>query len=525
MGENPGAMTLGRLFSLRRVRLGAFSGAGVLALSAALVFANLIGRRVFVRADCTADGRYSLSAASKSLVRSLPDPVLFRAYISPALPQPQASTAQYLEDLLGEYRAAGRGRVTVEIVNPDSSEAAKTEAAKVGAAPVRFTEMASDRFQVREGFLGLAVFYQDKQEVIPFVKDAGNLEYDLTSRLRKMSRHDKKVLGWVTGHGETEAHVLRQGAGERVFDAFDVRPFPLDGTAAFRPDVLVVSNPSRPFSGADLDGFDALVSSGVPAVMCLSRTAIQMGNFGLYPRETGLEAWLEHYGARLEEGVVLDPQCQQVSLQSRQGGFTVSNIINYPAFVLSRPEAHPSAQSVGALMFPFSGPLSASGNGTFTPLARSSRHSWAPAGLRTLDPFSLRPPLPDDPRGPFTLAALVESSTVSFRDPARPAHVRVAVLGSGVFVGPETPIPADNLDFLSHLAEWLAEGDGYLVIPTHGDPFRPLRPLPAAARGLVKLLGYFFLPSSVTLMGFLLWRRRRARRPSVQREWEEAARA
>ena len=108
---------------------------------------------------------------------------------------------------------------------------------------------------------------------------------------------------------------------------------------------------------------------------------------------------------------------------------------------------------------------------------------------------------------------------------AEQVHARIAVLGAGAFVDSQTPIPADNLDFVSHLGEWMADGDGFMVIPTHGDPFRPLRALPSALRGLVKLLGYFFLPLSILLLGLLLWRRRRARRPLVQKEWEAAARA
>lgn len=522
-----GAMDLKKWRALRQVRLGAQSGAGVLALAGVLIFANLLGQRFVARLDWTEGRRYSLSAASKKLVRGLPDPLLLRAYVSGGLPQPHAGNAQYLHDLLGEYRAVARGKVTVETTDPDASADAGSDARKAGVVPVRFTQVTSDRFQVREGFLGLVIFYQDKQETIPFVKDPGELEYEITSRLKKMSRQGKKTLAFVIGHGETAPEDLRRGAGERLYDAFHVRALTLDGSAKQEspPDVLIVANPGQPFKEAEVAALDALVSSGVPTALFVSPKTVAMDSFGVYPRSSGLEKFLAHYGARVEDGIVLDAQCQQVTMQSRQNGFTVANIIHYPAFILSRPEPHPAAQSLSALMFPFAGAVVPTGAGTFTPLARSSARSWMPPDLMSLDPYRLPPPQPADAEGPFTLLALVEGSTAAFHDPSRAVKYRLVVSGAGSFTDGQLPLPAENIDFLVQMAEWLAEGDSFTPIPSHGDGFRPLRPLPAPVRGFFKFMGYFFLPGVSAFLGVLLWRRRSARRPAVQKEWEAASRA
>ncbi|MBI4395900.1 MAG: Gldg family protein, partial [Elusimicrobia bacterium] len=83
-----------------KTRMGALSGGGVLLLTAILVILNLLSQRLFFRWDWTAGRRYSLSSASKDLVRSLEDPVLIRAYISDGLPQPLATYGRYSRDLL-----------------------------------------------------------------------------------------------------------------------------------------------------------------------------------------------------------------------------------------------------------------------------------------------------------------------------------------------------------------------------------------------------------------------------------------
>ena len=85
--------------STRRARLGVLSGTGTLLLAAALGLSNLVAQRFYLRLDWSQGGRYSLSKVSRRLVRNLPDPVLFRAYISGGLPQPFGAQARYVADL------------------------------------------------------------------------------------------------------------------------------------------------------------------------------------------------------------------------------------------------------------------------------------------------------------------------------------------------------------------------------------------------------------------------------------------
>jgi ABC-type uncharacterized transport system involved in gliding motility auxiliary subunit len=510
-------------FSRRKTRLGALSGTGVFLVVVGLTLLNLLSQRFFVRWDGSDGRRYSLSQASRRLVRGLPDPVLIRAYISSGFPPEYAAQARYVQDLLDEYRAASRGNVAVEIYDPESSEKVREDARRSGVMPVRITQVASDQFQMREGFLGLVMFHQDKQEALPFIRDVDGLEYDVSSRIRRMTRPTKKILGLVTGHREPSSEALRAGLGARLCEAFDVRPIVLSTSTPLTADMLLVMNPSSPFSDGEIAALDAAVSSGVPTAVFLSRVSIDMRSFAPMPRTTALENILAHYGARVREDIVLDAQCQQVSIQTSRAGVTVSNIVAYPPFIVTRPSrTHPLTRPLDSLVFPFAHPVVFSGGPTltFTPLAMSSVHSWTPTDLRNYDPFSMRPPSPDALRGPFPLAAVVEGSTTSFCDPARAARVRLAVVGSGVFVDDGLPLPVENGVFLSGLADWLCQENDFLSIPTRGPSFRPIHPRSGVVRALVKAAGYFFLPLMVVAWGFLRWRRRCARRPAIQKIWE-----
>ncbi|HRY30345.1 MAG TPA: GldG family protein, partial [Elusimicrobiota bacterium] len=399
-------------FRERKLRLGVLSGSGVLVLAGILAAANLLSQTLFTRWDWTADHRYSLSPASKKLVRSLPDPLLLRFYLSPGLPQPYETQGRYLRDLLGEYRAAAKGKIRLEILNPEESEKTKAEATRAGVAPVRFTQVASDQFQIREAFMGLVLFYQDKQEVVPFIKDTQTMEYDISSRIKKMSAAKKRALGLVTGHGEVSLYEL-QPEGSTLFEGFDAQPVQLSTESPVNADVLLILGPRQPFSPTDLKILDGYLARGAPLIITLSRQMLNLRSFTSLVQKTELEPFLQHYGVRLETDVVLDAQCQRITLQSQQGQFSVANILNYPAIPLSNrlDKNNPVLRTVDALGFPFAHPLlPVDGQSTvrFTPLAESSPNSWISPGLSRFDPYNIPGPGENSRKGPFVLAALVE---------------------------------------------------------------------------------------------------------------------
>ena len=53
-----------------------------------LILANLVGRRAFLRFDLTRAKSYSLSEASRQLVKTLDEPLSVRAFFSSNLPAP-----------------------------------------------------------------------------------------------------------------------------------------------------------------------------------------------------------------------------------------------------------------------------------------------------------------------------------------------------------------------------------------------------------------------------------------------------
>src|SRR3989338_8383963 len=92
-----------RLFSFAQ-RL---ARAPLLAVLAFLVALNLAARIVYLRIDLSQGQVYSISAATKKILRGLEDPVIAKIYFSRDLPQPYATHGEYLKDLLRAYKTYG----------------------------------------------------------------------------------------------------------------------------------------------------------------------------------------------------------------------------------------------------------------------------------------------------------------------------------------------------------------------------------------------------------------------------------
>ncbi|MEK6571889.1 MAG: GldG family protein, partial [Bacteroidota bacterium] len=128
---------------------------------------NIIAVRVFTRFDLTKSKMYTLSDASKTLVKSLDDKYLVKAYFTSDLPAPYNNNRRYLQDQLDEYRAYARGNFQYEFIDPSKKEDIEQEAQRYGIPPVQVQVLKEDKLQIEKAYMGLVFLYGDKQERLP----------------------------------------------------------------------------------------------------------------------------------------------------------------------------------------------------------------------------------------------------------------------------------------------------------------------------------------------------------------------
>ena len=393
----------------RRKRLSASNATSfVLLVIGAVVAVNLIGTRLFGRLDLTENKVYTLSNASKEIVRALPDYLTVKAYISKDLPPELANTSRYVRDLMDDYKTYSKGKLHFEAFDPEADKKIEDEATACKVQKLQIQVMRSQKFEVGTYWLGLCFQYQGKDDAIPEIGQVEGLEYEISSIIKRMTQKKRKVA-FTTGHGEqdlTQGFTFLKHVVDQEFDSTTVNP----SSTAIGDDVdaLVVGGPKQPFDDKGRHEIDSFLMKGRGVIFLLDGMALSAPRGGMpqmaaQPKvgqvnQTGLNELIEKYGFKIGEDFVFDRQ--NVPGPVDVGGRKM--LKNLPVFVGVKTEQADKDNSilagVNAVVFPFPssvalvGPL-ASGKAQ-TPgaklwtLAATSPEAWKQTGFFFFTPMA-----------------------------------------------------------------------------------------------------------------------------------------
>lgn len=170
-----------------------YSAGGVLAVFLIIVLANFVLGAFNSRLDLTEGKVYTLSEGTRQVLARLETPVKIRFYFSQGdanVPLPIKGYGRRVEDLLAEFRAAGKGKVIIEKLDPQPDSDAEDSAGIDGVEAQ--TLNSGDRF-----YLGLSVSFADQKSAIPAISMDRErlLEYDITRAITRTTQTDKPVIG------------------------------------------------------------------------------------------------------------------------------------------------------------------------------------------------------------------------------------------------------------------------------------------------------------------------------------------
>ena len=151
---------------------------------AIIILLNIAAAAFTLRIDLTRSDTYSLSDRSKEIVSELDEKLKIKVFFSHDLPAEHAAVSRYLRDLLEEYDFYGNRNFSYEIVDEDKLESQATE---YGINPVQSREFANDQVKVRNVYMGVVIQHADLVEKIDALSTTVGLEYEITSRIAKMT--------------------------------------------------------------------------------------------------------------------------------------------------------------------------------------------------------------------------------------------------------------------------------------------------------------------------------------------------
>ena len=195
-----------------------YSAGGLVAALIILVLLNLVLGAARGRIDLTQGKLYTLSEGTRAVLGKLESPVKIRLYFSQSdVPLPMKAYGRRVEDLLAEFRQAGRGKVLVEKLDPqpdsDAEDSATLEGVEAQVTP------SGDRF-----YLGASISYADQKLALPALTPDREplLEYDLVRAIARAAVTSKPVIGVMS-----------------ALPVFGMPPSPMTGGQPMEPQVFV----------------------------------------------------------------------------------------------------------------------------------------------------------------------------------------------------------------------------------------------------------------------------------------------
>jgi ABC-type uncharacterized transport system involved in gliding motility auxiliary subunit len=494
----------------RRLRL------GVALLVAGAVLVSLVIQPVTLRLDLTPGHAYTLARGTKDLLRSLPDLVTLKLFASSELPAEAAFLRRDVDDMLRDYRTAGRGRVRLQVRDPGADTAAAREARSLGIPPVQFNVVGQAQFSVKEGWLGIAVQHAGQSKVIPFVRETDDLEYRLTSEIRALTHPVKPQIGVFEAPPpnpqggappfETLRHELQNG--------YDIVPVALTDTAPFPATlqaIIALGSPDT-LEPRQLARFAAFLRQGGGMLVLASGMRPQQQGIATAQR-VGWNALLRGSGVSIRSDIAYDLLSNEsVALPTQMGRV----LMTYPFWIRALSTKASAVNSeLDGLFVPWGSTIAVDSApaGAVSPLFVTSRGGRAESGFVMLEP---RREFRRDSLGVLVVAALVNPLAAS--DSAQLPKGRLVLGGTEDIVSDRFVQNAPgNLQFVLNAVDWLAQDEALIAIRAKNRTPPPLTFTSAVTRGVARYGNLVGIPVLIVAAAVLRLARRRRRtgRPYV----------
>ncbi|MBI2061334.1 MAG: Gldg family protein [Nitrospirae bacterium] len=496
-------------------------------LAAAVLFlANLVSLRLFFRADLTDKNMYTLSDSTKKKLRSLDDVVTIKVYYSKKLPPELAGLERSTRDILGEFRAHSRGKLQYRFLDPDNSDEARTDVNQLGIQPLSLTVRTKDKLEALKAYIGMGVFYLDKSQAIPFVKDITNMEYDLMSAILRVMSEKDHGLTFLTGHGEKDLQddyqhfkmVLDQSYRVDTHDTSSGVPLPAT------TDTLIVASP-KDLKDQDKFEIDQFLMQGKSVVFLLDPVDLDKKTFMANPKPHNLGDLLEHYGVRVNTNLVEDVSAGMASFSQGYYNFTVP----YPFFIKVLPtgmsKENPAVKGVESILLYWASSLDllkkTEEGLKVEELLSTTDKAWSQQGGW----FNVGPQQsPTGDRKSFVIAAALTGKFKSFYAGKTPPPIpgksvqesrsvleetssgKVVVIGDSEFLANQAlrdRSTGGNVQFMMNLVDWVTLGEDLIGIRSKVGVDRPLRETTENERMTIKILVTVLVPFLLIAYGLL----------------------
>ena len=334
-------------------------------------------------------------------------------------------------------------------------------------------------------------------------------ERDITIALyRLLSQEETKMVYFTTGHGELSITSPQQDGLSIIRDRLIEQNYLVESVNLLEkgkvPDdctLLVVAGPTVPFTDQETEMIKVYIMDNNGSVFMMINPGIQ----------TNLDKSVRFYGIEFGNDYIYETSSRMTTVD--MGGAispfcTAQDSSEITEKLPNQNFIFPLVRSVNSLF--------ANDMLKVTRLLASSRDSWAETDFESWKTVNTnQKPIrgENEKKGPVTVAIVIEAK--SDLPDSLITRTYTTVLTRSAFFGDAdfvknyvvSPFPS-NINLFLNTVNWVTRNENIIEITPHLSAFTPVE-LNSSERRMLSWLTLFIFPSSILMVGFIVWYRRR----------------
>ena len=311
---------------------------------AGLVLVNWIASQWHGRIDLTAEKRYTISPATRTLLQSLDEPVTITVLLDGDLPAGFKKLAGSTRDMLQEFREINGNNIQFFFRQPGQGMNDTLKADLIDSLHSMGINPTNVRARTKEGegeeqrlvYPGIIFEYKDRvsgtdllqgQSSVDGINSLNNaealLEYKLASAIDKIRRDKVPVVAYLTGNGQPQSYEVYDLIEKALKPNYGFSILPIDSVPVI-PDVfdaLLIVKPLTGFDEAQKLKIDQYIMQGGKVIWMIDKLYASLdslqrnqGSFIAFEMGLNLDDLLFKYGVRINPDLVQDLNCTQIPL-------------------------------------------------------------------------------------------------------------------------------------------------------------------------------------------------------------------
>ena len=313
-----------------------------------LIIVNWTASQFHVRVDLTNEKRFTLSNATKKLLKKIEEPITVDVFLKGNYPSGFRQLSASTNDILKEFKEVAGNKLRYNFISPDElmpgTEIKFADTLSgMGLYPINLTSQLKEGQQQQFVYPFALIHYQEKTFPVELYKGKtplinftelnsaqALLEYRLADAVAKITEKEKPIIGYAVGNGEPELgrfntydlieNVLKPNYNLFTFDLKASR------FLTVQMKVLLIVKPTVSFTDEEKLKLDQYVMNGGKLLVFADRLNAEMDSLQIKNQVTAFDRDLKwndlffNFGVRINADLLMDLQCDYLPFDVNGNG-------------------------------------------------------------------------------------------------------------------------------------------------------------------------------------------------------------